>query len=110
MKVVLWSLLIASALSIIWAIFVVSLLPLGVCDSIYDPIRSEFQRPHTAEEAGHFAGRMCGQLGSMIRGSFLLICAPALATNLVWFVLGMSGLIRVGCPRKTTLSRSDLDA
>jgi hypothetical protein len=83
MKVVLWSLVIASALSIAWALFVVSLLPLGVCDSIYDQIRGEFQRPHTAEEAGHFAGRMCHELGSLIPGSFLLICAPALATNLL---------------------------
>ncbi len=83
-------------MSIAWSLFLISLIPLGVCDTVFDPIRTELQRPHTREAAGRFAGRICIGLGNLIRETFIVACLPALVMNLTWCILGASGRLSRG--------------
>ena len=79
-------LLLASALSVGWALFVAGMGPLGLCDWVFVYFREELQRTHTFVESQRIMGRLCGCLESMFQRNVLLACAPAAAMNLIWCV------------------------
>ena len=81
-------------LSIAWAWFLASLLPMGVCDALFNPLRAELRRAHTDDEAKHIAGRLCARSGAILRDFVALSLAPAAVVN------GASALLLIAGRRR----------
>jgi len=85
-----WALIAASIIASLWALFIFRMMPLGICDTIFNSIRSELLVPHDFGEASHFAGRICGDVGSMLRQSVAIATLPSVLINLAaCLVLGV---------------------
>jgi hypothetical protein len=95
----------ASVLSLGWALFVISLIPLGVADSIYHPIREAMLTAHDEDEARSIAGRMGGIAGRNFQSAAWLGFGPLLAVNGSWCVLAGYRLGRIQA--KSRASRAE---
>jgi hypothetical protein len=79
----------ASILALAWAMFVVSMVPLGVADQIYHPIREALLIAHTDDQAKDFAGNMGGLAGRTFQSAAWFALGPVLAVNGGWCVLAI---------------------
>lgn len=96
--ILIWLLVCVTIAADLWAAFLLSMLPLGVCDSIFDLLRAELRRLHGDEEAKRIAGGLCGDLGAMIRGAFFMAVVPLMLTNMAWSMLIVFGRPRAHPP------------
>jgi hypothetical protein len=81
MKVWSWIAIVLAVLASAFSLFFVHMMPLGICDAIFDPIRTELQTAHSRDDAGRFAGRVCGWVGHGVDAIKWLSVIPLILTN-----------------------------
>jgi len=88
MRVLLWVLIVATTLAVVWSIFLVSLAPLGITDLVWGLVPG---RPRGVEH-DQLATEISRRIYRPVQGLILVAVLPVALTGAAWVALGLWSL------------------